>query len=248
VAVHLRHAATSFVSANKIFEYYTDQPTLFSTSPKAIDGTIKVIPSQKAPITITLDGLGVSSVGDLSLTLSGGGGSSVALGASNFRVTPASDMWAPGQISFKVTIPSDTTAGSRTLTVASSSCSSSQLQISLKIEASSAEASPSRHTTAGGTSTLIVSNAPNTNTMPWRTGDLTFKCGTREGQVNYVSKWTAAATTVVVLVPAGTVTNGQTETATSCTIYRTADTTKTGPVFDITYYLSYAPYIVNKGN
>ena len=231
-----------FVSSNLVFEYLTTEPALFSTSPKITDGTIKLIPSQKTPVTITVDGLGVSSAGDLSITLSGGG-TSVSLTASNFKYEAVT-----GQISFRVTPPSDTTTGLKTLTIASASCSSSKLQISLKMEASSATASPNRHTTTGGTSTLIVSNAPHTNAMPWGTGALTFKCGTNEGQVSYVSKWTATATTVVVLVPAGTVTSGQTETATSCTIYRTADTTKTGPVFDITYYLSYAPYIVNKGN
>ena len=239
-SVQVRHE--QFVSSNLVFEYLTNEPTLFSTSPKITDGTIKLIPSQKTPVTITVDGLGVSSAGDLSITLSGGG-TSVSLTASNFKYEAVT-----GQISFRVTPPSDTTTGLKTLTIASASCSSSKLQISLKMEASSATASPNRHTTTGGTSTLIVSNAPHTNAMPWGTGALTFKCGTNEGQVSYVSKWTATATTVVVLVPAGTVTSGQTETATSCTIYRTADTAKTGPVFDITYYLSYAPYIVNKGN
>ena len=238
--MQVRYAPESFVSGNFAFEYLSSNPLIVSTSPKTRNNVISLIPAQMTTVTIRLEGLGVLTQGDLSLTLSRAGVHASLTAIEFTRVD--------GLTTVKFTPPAGTSIGLHTLTIASESCLVSSISINLNMLEFLVMNMQSRVSNIGGdTTTLVIENAPHSVDLPFDCVTcITIECGSSTATVNHVGTWSVASTTVVFAAPSGTVADGETETATSCHIYRTADPSKAGPTFELIYYLSTAPYVADQ--
>jgi len=232
----------SFESTNFTFEYTAQAARIVSTSPKQAKNSraIKLIPSLVTQVTINLKGLDIRSADDLSLVMSGGG-STLTLTQSYFTSTCTSSACS---LTFKFTPPQDTSPGTKTLLISSKACSSSQAEVQLDVQGSTAEVVPSRASTLGGeTMSLYVVNAPTSTSLPFDAANVRVECGSTQATIIYVSPHSAESTTVRFTSAEGTVESGTNEKVTSCQVYRHGDSAKLGATFDITYFLGLNAHI-----